>query len=67
MVGATTPVSFKPWMMALIYEISLRNLVIHLVNRYLLSAYYVPVIVLGTNDRAVNRAGKIPALKEITF
>lgn len=27
----------------------------------------VPVIVPGTDDRAVNRTGKVPALEGITF
>lgn len=58
MVGIATSVSFTSLRMALISDISLRNIFIGLCNKYLLSTYYVPVIVLGAGDRAINRQTK---------
>lgn len=36
-------------------------------NRYLLSAFYVPGIFLGSGDTRVYKTDKVPFLKELTY
>lgn len=37
------------------------------IDKYLLSIYYVPGILLDTGDMAVNETNKIPTLKEFKY
>lgn len=42
-------------------------LFIYLLNKYLLSIYYVPNFIQGSEDTAVNKEAITPALMEFTF